>query len=121
MVKTTKKKSGKRYLTLFFFDRTVPRELYYSIQRRLNILGYGAVWQPNSAIKNVRSYEKIIGYCIRRGIRVIATFDKRFECVTADMERGIKILKLKGGRQKTVNKIIGKLFQAYHALKPVES
>jgi len=121
MVKTKTKKAKKRYLTLFFFDRTVPRELYYSIQRRLNIMGYGAVWQPNSAIKNVRSYEKIIEYCIRRDIRVIATFDKKFEYTTADMERKIKILKLRGGRQKTINKIIGKLFQVYHALKQVES
>ncbi len=111
----------KKYLTLFFFDRTVPRELYYSIQRRLNIMGIGAVWQPNSAVKNVRSYEKIVEYCIRRNIRIIATFDKKFKYDTANTGKKIKILRLKGGRQKTVNKIIGKLFQAYHSLNQVKN
>ncbi len=104
------KRSRPRYKTPFFFDRTVPRDLYYSIQRRLNMLGYGAVWQPRSAVKGkTRKREEILEYCVKRGIRIIATFSKDFQ-VPEKYKGSVKVIKLKGGRHKTVNKIIALLF-----------
>lgn len=97
-----------RYETLFFFDRTVPRELYYSVQRRLNLLGFGAAWQPRSAMSRVRDMDEIAKYCVSRGIVIIATFYRDLklpECY----EDELVVLKLRSGKE-TVNKIISSLF-----------
>ncbi len=99
-----------RYKTPFFFDRTVPKDLYFSVQRRLNMMGYGAVWQPRSAVRGRnRSREEILDYCLKRGIKIIATFSKGFE-VPEKYESEVRVIKLKGGRRRTVNKIIAQLF-----------
>ncbi len=104
------RKKEKKYKTLFFFDRTVPRDFYFSIQRRLNYLGYGGVWQPRSAVKGKnRKIDEILDYCIARGIRIYITFSKKIE-VPSGYQGKIKIVRLKGGRKKTVNKVIAVLF-----------
>ncbi len=103
-------KARKNYKTLFFFDRTVPRDFYFSIQRRLNYLGYGGVWQPRSAVRGRnRKLDEILDYCLARGIRVYVTFSKKIE-ILPRYEGKIKIIRLKGGRKKTVNKVIALLF-----------
>ncbi len=104
----------KKYKTLFFFDRTVPRDLYFSIQKRLNYLGYGGVWQPRSAVRGKdREINEILDYCVARGIRVYVTFSKNKNIEALSEYQGkIKIIKLKGGRKKTVNKIIALLFMS---------
>ncbi len=103
-------KRRPRYKTPFFFDRTVPRDLYFSVQRRLNMLGYGAVWQPRSAVRGRnRRKEEILDYCLKRGIKIIATFSKDFE-VPEGYESRVKVIRLKGGNRRTVNKIIARLF-----------
>ncbi len=104
------RKKEKKYKTLFFFDRTVSREFYFSIQRRLNYLGYGGVWQPRSAVRGKdREIDEILNYCIARGIRVYVTFSKKIE-VSPEYQEKMKIIKLKGGKKKTVNKVIAILF-----------
>lgn len=100
----------KRYDTLFFFDRTVPKDLYFSVQNRLNYLGYGAVWQPRSAVRGRnRELREILDYCVVRGIRILVTFSKRVT-VPAEYEDKIKVVRLKGGRKRTVNKILSVIF-----------
>jgi len=100
----------KRYKTPFFFDRTVPRDLYFSIQRRLNYLGYGAVWQPRSAVKGRnRDIREILDYCVARGIKLYITFSRRIT-IPPEYENKIKLIRLKGGRKKTINKILALLF-----------
>ena len=96
-----------RYKTLFFFDRTVPREIYYSVQRRLNMMGYGAVWGPRSAVARA-SIEEIVAYCASRGILIIATFDRR---LTLPPGAKVRLLKLRRGRWKSVNRIVAALFR----------
>ena len=105
-----------RYKTLFFFDRTVPRELYYKVQKRLNIIGYGAVWQPNSAMKRARDIEEICKYCKARGIRIIATFYRDLR-LPKQFEGELLLIHLRGGRHKSVNKIISRLFLTLHSIK----
>ena len=101
---------SKRYKTPFFFDRTVPRDFYFSIQRRLNYLGYGGVWQPRSAVKGrKRDLREILDYCVARGIRLYVTFSKKIK-LPPEYEGKIKVVRLKGGRRKTVNKVIALLF-----------
>ena len=100
----------RRYKTLFFFDRTVPRDFYFSIQRRLNYLGYGAVWQPRSAVKGKeRDIREILEYCLNRGIKIFVTFSRNIE-IPGEYEGKIRLIRLKGGRRRTVNKVIAKLF-----------
>ena len=107
-------KRRPRYKTPFFFDRTVPKDLYYSVQRRLNMLGYGAVWQPRSAVRGRdRSPGEIADYCLGRGIKIIATFSKSFD-LPEEYTGKVRVLKLKGGRRRTVNKIIALLFAELH-------
>jgi len=104
------KRPRKKYKTPFFFDRTVPRDLYFKVQRRLNLLGYGAVWQPRSAVKGKdRDLREILDYCQARGIRILVTFSKHLE-IPREYSDKIKLIRLKGGRHKTVNKIISLLF-----------
>ena len=110
------RKEHPRYKTPFFFDRTVPRELYYKVQKRLNILGYGAVWQPNSAMRGVRDLEEICRYCRARGIGIIATFYRDLR-LPKKFERELTLIHLRGGRHKSVNKIISRLFSALHSIK----
>lgn len=110
------RKERPRYKTFFFLDRTVPRELYYKVQRRLNIMGYGAVWQPNSAMKGVRDVGEICKYCKARGIRVLATFYRDLE-LPKDFQRDVVLIRLKGGRHKSVNKIISLLFSALRSFE----
>lgn len=106
----SRKRPKPKYKTPFFFDRTVPKDLYYSIQRRLNMLGYGAVWQPRSAVRGKdRDPKDIADYCLNRGIKIIATFSKAFK-LPKEYEDKVKVIKLKGGRRRTVNKIIARLF-----------
>ncbi|RLG40511.1 MAG: hypothetical protein DRO05_06200 [Thermoproteota archaeon] len=105
------RKERPKYTTLFFFDRTVPRELYYKIQRRLNIMGYGAVWQPNSAMRGARNLEEICTYCKARGIKIIASFYRDLR-LPKQFEGELLLLHLKGGRHKSVNKIISLLFSS---------
>ncbi len=100
----------RRYRTPFFFDRTVPRDLYFSVQKRLNYLGYGAVWQPRSAVKGRnRDIREILDYCVARGIKLYATFSRKIT-IPPEYQNKIKLVRLKGGRKKTVNKIIALLF-----------
>lgn len=100
----------KKYRTLFFFDRTVPRDFYFSVQRRLNYLGYGAVWQPRSAVRGKeRDFRELVEYCVKRGIKILVTFSKYVE-IPEDFANEIKLIKLKGGKSKTVNKVIARLF-----------
>ncbi|MEM2542446.1 MAG: hypothetical protein QXR35_03165 [Candidatus Korarchaeum sp.] len=100
----------KRYKTPFFFDRTVPRDFYFSVQRRLNYLGYGAVWQPRSAVRGRdRDLRELLEYCVKRGIKVFVTFSKYLD-VPEEYRDKIKLIKLKGGKSRTVNKVIAKLF-----------
>ncbi len=104
-----------RYKTLFMFDRTVPRDLYYSIQRRLNYMGYGAVWAPRSAVRARKRPEELVDYCLARGILVLATFDKRARL--PEKARGkMVLLRLKGGKSRTVNKIVADIFAAARGL-----
>ncbi|HIE24105.1 MAG TPA: hypothetical protein EYP68_07760 [Candidatus Korarchaeota archaeon] len=110
------RKKRPRYKTLFFFDRTVPRELYYKIQRRLNIMGYGAVWQPNSAMRGVRNIEEICKYCKARGIPILASFYREIK-LPHQFEGELLLIHLRGGRHKTVNKIISSLFSALRSFK----
>ena len=95
-----------RYKTLFFFDRTVPREIYYSVQRRLNMMGYGAVWGPRSAVARA-PIEEVVAYCAARGIPIIATFDRR---LTLPPGAGVRLVRLRRGRWKSVNRILAALF-----------
>ncbi len=100
----------KRYRTLFFFDRTVPRDFYFSIQRRLNYLGYGAVWQPRSAVRGkYRDLRELLDYCVNRGIKIFVTFSKYLE-VPRGYENKIKLIRIRGGKRKTVNKVMARLF-----------
>lgn len=100
----------KRYKTLFFFDRTVPRDFYFSVQRRLNYLGYGAVWQPRSSVRGKeRDLRELLDYCINRGIKIFVTFSKYLE-IPEEYKNKIKLIRLRGGKRKTVNKVIAKLF-----------
>ncbi len=111
---------GPRYKTLFMFDRTVPRDLYYSVQRRLNYMGYGAVWAPRSAVRGKRSPEELVDYCLHRGILVLATFDRRARL--PERARGrLALLRLRGGRSCTVNKIVASIFAAARDLRGTPS
>ncbi len=79
-------------------------------------MGYGAVWQPNSAMRGVRNIEEICKYCKVRGIRILASFYK--ELRLPDQFKGeLLLIHLKGGRHKTVNKIISSLFSALHSFE----
>lgn len=111
-------KRKPRYKTLFMFDRTLPRELYYSIQRRLNMMGYGAVWAPRSAMRGKKRPEELIDYCLARGILVLATFDRRVQ-LPPEARGKLVLIKLRGGRWKSVNKILAELFKAARELKGV--
>jgi len=111
---------GPRYKTLFMFDRTVPKDLYYSVQRRLNYMGYGAVWAPRSAVRGRRSPEELVDYCLARGILVLATFDGRAQL--PERARGrLALLRLRGGRSRTVNKIVASIFAAARDLRGTPS
>lgn len=100
----------KRYKTPFFFDRTVPKDFYFSVQRRLNYLGYGAVWQPRSAVRGKsRDLRELLEYCVKRGIRIFVTFSKRLE-IPEEYRSEVRLIRLRGGRGRTVNKVIAKLF-----------
>lgn len=104
------RRRAKRYKTPFFFDRTVPRDFYFSVQRRLNYLGYGAVWQPRSAVRGKgRELRELLDYCVRRGIRLFITFSKGLE-IPDEYKNKIKLIRLKGGKRRTVNKVIARLF-----------
>ena len=106
-----RKRRRKRYVTLFFFDRTVPRDFYFSVQRRLNMLGYGAVWQPRSSVKGRnRAINEILDYCVARGIPILVTFSKRIQ-IPKEYTEEVRLIKLKGGRRRTVNKVIARLFE----------
>lgn len=108
--RAARRKRRKRYRTLFFFDRTVPRDLYFSVQRRLNYLGYGAVWQPRSSVRGRnREFKEILDYCMARGIRILVTFSKKVTN-TDESKDIIKIVRLKGGKKRTVNKILSIIF-----------
>ena len=109
------RRARPRYKTLFMFDRTVPRDLYYSIQRRLNYLGYGAVWAPRSAVRGRRRPEELVDYCLARGILVLATFDRRARL--PERARGkMVLLRLKGEKSRSVNKIVADIFSAVRGL-----
>jgi len=100
------------------FDRTLPRDLYYSIQRRLNMMGYGAVWAPRSAMRGKKRPEELVDYCLARGILVLATFDRRAE-LPPEARGRLALIRLKRGRWKSVNKILAELFRAARELKGV--
>ncbi len=100
-------------------DRTVPRELYYSVQRRLNMMGLGAVWTPRSAVSGRVDPEELVDYCLARGIKVIATFDRNFRLPTRARGR-IALVRLRGGRGSTVNKVIAALAGAARRLEGLE-
>ncbi|MCS7102838.1 MAG: hypothetical protein NZ992_03030 [Candidatus Korarchaeum sp.] len=109
-MRSVRRRVRKRYKTHFFFDRTVPRDFYFSIQRRLNYLGYGAVWQPRSAVKGKdRDLRELLEYCVKRGIRIFITFSKFLE-IPEEYRSEIKLVRLKGGKRKTVNRVIARLF-----------
>lgn len=100
----------KKYKTPFFFDRTVPRDFYFSVQRRLNYLGYGAVWQPRSAVRGKdRDLRELLEYCVRREIRIFITFSRLLE-IPEEYKSEVRLIRLKGGRRRTVNKVIAELF-----------
>jgi hypothetical protein len=104
------KRKVRKYKTPFFFDRTVPKDFYFSVQRRLNYLGYGAVWQPRSAVRGRnRDIREILEYCLSRGIKILVTFSRNVE-IPEEYEGKIRLIRLKGGRRKTVNKVIARLF-----------
>lgn len=79
-------------------------------------MGYGAVWQPNSAMKDVRNFEEICKYCRARRIRIIASFYRDLR-LPKGFERDLFLINLKGGRHKSVNKIISRLFLTLRSLE----
>lgn len=90
--------------TPFLFDKSVPRELYFKVKRRLNLIGYNAIWLPFSPLKD-DTPEALLNYCLRRNIRVLITFRRSL----LDL-RGIKVVIPNKRARKSVNKMIEVLF-----------
>ena len=77
------------------------------------MIGYGAVWQPRSAVKDRNtSLRKILSYCVARKIDVYVTYKK--DLIIPEKYRSkIKLVKLIRRGKSTVNKIIGWVFDAH--------
>ena len=56
-----------------------------------------------------RDIREILEYCAARGIRVLVTFSRKLT-IPPEYADKIKVIRLKGGRRRTVNKIIATLF-----------
>lgn len=88
----------------FLFDRSVPRELYFKVKRRLNLIGYSAIWLPLSSLKE-DTPDALLDYCLRRDIRVLITFRKSLLGL-----KGVKVVVPNRRARKSVNKMIEVLF-----------
>ncbi len=56
-----------------------------------------------------RDIREILEYCAARGIRILVTFSRKLT-IPPDYTNKIKIIRLKSGRKRNINKIIATLF-----------
>jgi len=92
-----------------FFDSSIPRHMFFSVNRRLKMIGYRGVWAPASPVGGAASLDEAAEYCSKRGIPVIVTMRRR--AMGLRELHGVKVIYLDKRARRSTNKVIARIFE----------
>ena len=92
-----------------FFDSSIPRHMFFSVNRRLKMIGYRGVWAPASPVGGGAGLDEAARYCSKRGIPVIVTM--RRSAVGLRELHGVRVIYLDRRARRSTNKVIARIFE----------
>ncbi len=92
-----------------FFDSSIPRHMFFSVNRRLKMLGYRGVWAPASPVGGAASLDDAVKYCSKRGIPLVVTMRRR--ALGLRELHGVKVVYLDKRARRSANRVIARIFE----------